>query len=88
MGSPAEKAWMLSAMSCSSLSTTSNRYARMGPSVASALKSRTTTPSTVRTMPMGCRLGTSPSARPGEMEEGQQQCLSWPLLCSLCSPAP
>lgn len=38
----------------------------MGPSVASALKSRTTTPSTVRTMPMGCRLGTSPSARPGQ----------------------
>jgi len=65
---PAEKAWMLRAISCSSLSTTSNRYARIGPSVASAQKSSTTTPSTVRTIPMGCLSGTSPIARPEEKQ--------------------
>lgn len=63
-GVPDEKAWMLRAMSCSSVSATSSRYALIGPSAASAQKSSTTTPSTVRTMPMGCLLGSSPTAKP------------------------
>lgn len=68
---PAEAAWMLRAMSCSSVSATSSRYARIGPSVASAQKSNTTTPSTVRTMPIGCRPSSSPMDRPegGRYEE-------------------
>lgn len=61
---PAEAAWIFSAMSCSSVSATSNRYALIGPSVASAQKSSTTTPSTVRTIPIGCLPCSSPSDRP------------------------
>lgn len=55
---------MFSAMSCSSVSATSSRYALMGPSDASAQKSNTTTPSTLRMIPIGCLPGWSPMARP------------------------
>lgn len=72
---------MFSAMSCSSVSATSSRYALMGPSDASAQKSNTTTPSTLRMIPIGCLPGWSPRDRP-ESQGNERMSFSYKILCS------